>query len=172
MDGPQRPRRLAGTPTGAYSRYVEDEVVPHIRRTCGDGNARIITAGASFGGFHAANQFFRRPDLFGGMIGMSAFYDLAPSYFKGYSDDNCYFNNPAWFVPNMSGSLLDLARDSRIILASGRGAYEAPECSERFAETLSSKGIPHWLDMWGADVNHDWPWWRRMLPYHLESMGL
>jgi hypothetical protein len=29
------------------------------------------------------------------MIGMSGFYDLEPDYLKGYSDDNCYFNNPA-----------------------------------------------------------------------------
>lgn len=29
-----------------------------------------------------------------------------------------------------------------------------------------------WLDMWGHDVDHDWPWWRKMLPYYLESLGL
>jgi esterase/lipase superfamily enzyme len=26
------------------------------------------------------------------------------------------------------------------------------------------------LDLWGADVNHDWPWWRRMLPHHLPTV--
>ncbi|MDD6726958.1 MAG: esterase, partial [Lactimicrobium massiliense] len=29
------------------------------------------------------------------------------------------------------------------------------------------KNIPAWVDFWGADVAHDWPWWRRQLPYYL-----
>src|SRR5262245_49366962 len=51
-----------------YSGYVEDEVVPHIRRCLQDQHARIAVSGASFGGFHAANAFFRRPDLFDTLI--------------------------------------------------------------------------------------------------------
>ena len=39
------------------------------------------------------------------------------------------------------------------------------------ASLLNAKGIPHWLDVWGHDVNHDWPWWRKMLPYFLEKIG-
>ena len=156
----------------AYSQYVEDDVVPYIRHVCGNPSERILTTGASFGGFHAANQFFRRPDLFRGVIGMSAFYDLSRGYFKGYSDDNCYRNNPAWFVPDTAGDhLARLQHDSRIILATGQGAYEAPDSSRRMASLLDAKGIPHWLDVWGHDVNHDWPWWRKMLPYFLEKMG-
>jgi esterase/lipase superfamily enzyme len=156
----------------AYSKYVEDEVVPYMRHTCGDGNARAITTGASFGGFHAANQFFRRPDLFGGLIGMSAFYDLARGYFKGYSDDNCYFNNPTWFVPNSAGQHLDqLQHQSRIVLVTGQGAHESPDASRRFSHILNEKSIPHVLDLWGHDVNHDWPWWRKMLPHYLEQLG-
>jgi hypothetical protein len=56
--------------------YVEDEVVPHIRRCLKNPSARIGVTGASFGAFHAANAFFRRPDLFDTLIGMSGFYDL------------------------------------------------------------------------------------------------
>jgi esterase/lipase superfamily enzyme len=155
----------------AYSRYVEEEAVPYIRNYVGDGQARILTTGASFGAFHAANQFFRRPDLFGGVIGMSGFYDLSRRYFKGYTDDNCYRNNPAWFVPDVTGQHLEQLQHSRIVLATGQGAYEAPDASRRMAAILAAKGISHWLDMWGHDVNHDWPWWRRMLPYFLEKLG-
>jgi esterase/lipase superfamily enzyme len=32
---------------------------------------------------------------------------------------------------------------------------------------LNAKQIPHLLELWGNDVNHDWPWWRKMLPYYL-----
>ena len=160
-------RRQAG-----FSQYVEDEVVPYIRHFCRDGGVRVLTTGASFGGFHAANQFFRRPDLFDGLIGMSAFYDLNPNYLQGYTDDNCYRNNPAWFVPDLGESHLDqLRHGTRIVLATGQGAYEAPDASRHMASILRSRGIPHWLDEWGTDVNHDWPWWRRMLPYFLEKLG-
>ena len=84
---------------------------------------RIATTGASFGAFHAANTLFRRPDLFDGLIGMSGFYDLEPDYLKGYSDDNCYFNNPAWYLRDLSGPPLDL-------------------CATRAASSWSAAGVP------------------------------
>ncbi|MFN7978490.1 MAG: alpha/beta hydrolase-fold protein [Vicinamibacterales bacterium] len=162
---PEQARRQA-----LYASYVEDEVVPYIRRACGDDTVRIVTTGASFGAFHAANSLFRRPDQFRGVIAMSGFYDLAPSYFKGYSDDHCYFNNPCWYLRDLVGEpLRRLQADCRIVVASGRGAYEAPAESEKLAALLRDKGIPHQLDLWGVDVNHDWPWWRRMLPHHLPA---
>jgi esterase/lipase superfamily enzyme len=37
---------------------------------------------------------------------------------------------------------------------------------------LEQKGIPHWIDFWGHDVNHDWPWWHKMLPYFLDKLDL
>jgi esterase/lipase superfamily enzyme len=149
-----------------YSAYIEHEVVPHIQRQC-DGS-RIAVSGASFGAFHAANVFFRRPDLFDTLIGMSGFYDLEPGYTEGFMNDDIYFNNPGSFVPNLDGPLLDRLRsDCQIHLVSGRGAYEAPQKSEHLARLLAAKGIPHNLDLWGYDVNHDWPWWRRMLPHYV-----
>jgi esterase/lipase superfamily enzyme len=160
---PEQARRQA-----LYARYIEDEVVPYVRRECGDGAVRIATAGASFGAFHAANSLCRRPDLFNGLIGMSGFYDLEGGYLKGYSDDNCYFNNPAWYLRDLDGEPLHrLQAASAIVLVSGRGAYEAPHASQAFSDLLAAKGIPHVMDFWGADVNHDWPWWRRMLPHYL-----
>ena len=153
-----------------YARYIEDEVVPYIRHACGDPGVRIATTGASFGAFHAANSLCRRPDLFDGLIAMSGFYDLAPDYLKGYSDNNCYFNNPAWYLRDLSGEPLHLLQTAcRIVIVSGRGAYEAPAESEKLAALLREKAIPHVLDLWGPDVNHDWPWWRRMLPHHLPA---
>jgi esterase/lipase superfamily enzyme len=154
-----------------YSAYIEEEVVPYIRHVTGDGSARALTTGASFGAFHAANAFFRRPDLFGGTIAMSGFFDLSRSYLDGYHDDNVYFNNPAYYIPNLSGPYLDLLRQrSKIVIVTGQGAYEAPHNSRSFSELLNTKSIPHTLDVWGHDVRHDWPWWRKMLPYHLQGV--
>jgi len=165
---PEQARRQA-----LYSRYIEEETVPFMRHICGHGSVRAITTGASFGCFHAANALFRRPDLFGGLIGMSGFYDLSGGYLKGYSDENCYFNNPMWYVGNMEGDGLQLLRERcNITLVTGQGAYEKPEATERFHDLLDSKGVPHTFDKWGYDVNHDWPWWRKMLPHYLERMGV
>jgi len=152
-----------------YQQYIERELVSFIRSVCGD--VRIATTGASFGCFHAANTMFRRPDLFDTLIGMSGFYDLGPDYFKGYSDENCYFNNPMWYVSNAEGDLLNAMRSCSINLVTGQGPYEAPGASVRFAELLGNKGIPHFLDMWGHDVEHDWPSWRKMLPYFVQRLG-
>jgi esterase/lipase superfamily enzyme len=153
-----------------YAAYVESEVVPFIRSACGSDQG-IGTAGASFGAFHAANTLFRHPDLFDTLIAMSGFYDLGPDYLHGYSDDNCYYNNPAWFLPGLSGQYLELLRQrSRIIIVSGQGAYEAPDASRSLSEILGRKGIPHVLDLWGTDVNHDWPWWRKMLPHYVDNL--
>lgn len=156
-----------------YARYIEEEVVPWIRGVCGDPEARVATAGASFGAFHAANMLFRRPDLFDGLIAMSGFYDLAPDYLHGYSDDNVYFNNPAWYLPGLSDPCLDLLRHAcRIVIVCGQGAWESPDASRQLSAILESKGIPHFFDLWGHDVSHDWPWWRKMLPHHLATIGL
>ncbi len=154
-----------------YAAYVEDEVVPHIRRCVGSPSVRIATSGASFGAFHAANQFFRRPDYFDTLIAMSGFYDLGPDYLHGQMDDNIYYNNPIGYLRNLGdhGMLETLRRRSQIHLLTGQGAYEAPDASRRFSQLLWDKSIPHNLDVWGHDVNHDWPWWRKMLDHYVGS---
>ena len=154
-----------------YDRYITDEVLPLIRNDMSDGQARPITTGASLGAFLSANAYFRHPDLLRGVIAMSGSYDIR-SYLKGYADDNVYFNNPMDYLPNLNDGyyLPLLQRADAIYILSGQGAYEAPERSRQLSKVLSSKGIPHTLDLWGQDVNHDWPWWRKMLPYYLDKL--
>ena len=154
-----------------YSSYIENEVVPYIRHVVQSGS-RIAVSGASFGAFHAANALFRRPDLFDTLIAMSGFYDLGPDYLRGYSDEDSYYNNPMGFVSNLGGHGLDALRNEcNINLVTGQGQWEAPGETIRFSEMLHGKGIPHVRDLWGHDVSHDWPWWRKMLPYYVEKMG-
>lgn len=166
------PPREAARRQALYSGYIEEEVVPHIRRVLGNPAQRIATSGASFGAFYAANAFFRRPDLFDVVIAMSGFYDLGPDYLEGYMDDHVYFNNPMSFMSNCNdaGVLHTLRHQSQIHIVTGQGAYEHPEASRRFSRMLAGKGIPHNLDLWGHDVNHDWPWWRKMLPHFIDQL--
>jgi esterase/lipase superfamily enzyme len=165
--------REAARRQALYSGYIEEEVVPHIRRSLQNAGARIGATGASFGAFYAANALLRRPDLFDTLIAMSGFFDLGPGYLHGYGDDNVFFNNPFSYLPGIQDSgTLHLLRHSQIHIVSGQGAYERPDASMRFSQALWAKGIPNQLDLWGMDVNHDWPWWRKMLPYYVgERVG-
>lgn len=152
-----------------FDRYVTDEVLPLIRNETG-GAAPVVT-GASMGAYLSANTYFRHPDVVRGLIAMSGSYDVL-NYFDGYFDDNVYFNNPVSYLPNLNDDyfLPRLQRADAIVILSGQGSWEAPERSRQLSDILRSKGIPHTLDIWGHDVSHDWPWWRKMLPYWLEKL--
>jgi esterase/lipase superfamily enzyme len=154
-----------------YDRYVTDEVLPLIRQDTGDETARPITTGASLGAFLSANIYFRHPDLLRGVIAMSGSYDVR-SYLRGYSDDNVYFNNPVDYLPGLNDDhyLPLLRRAEVIVIVTGQGKWEDPERSRQLSRILNSKGIPHTLDLWGHDVDHDWPWWRKMLDYYIDKI--
>ena len=151
-----------------FNQYVIDEVVPHIHRDC-DGEVPIITSGVSLGALHSVNTFLRRPDIFEGTIGKSGIYDLK-AYSKGYYDEDCYFNSPVDYMPNLDDAywLDQLKAKKHLHLVSGRGAYEDPSASEELGRILDAKGIPNEVDLWGTEGTHDWPTWRAMLPFYLE----
>jgi len=152
-----------------YNGYIVEEVVPFIRRQTSQ-DAMIVTAGASVGAFLAANSFFRRPDIFDGMVAMSGTYDVR-SFADGYYDENCYFNSPVDFLPNLEdeATLAQIRAKGHIYILSGKGYEEAPEHAVQLAEILAEKGIPCHLDLWGNDANHDWPTWRAMLSHVLST---
>ena len=150
-----------------YDRYVMDEVLPLIKNECGQ-DARPLTTGASMGAYLAANIYFKHSDAFRGVIAMSGSYDIR-GYMNGYFDDNVYFNNPIQYLENLNDDhhLPRLRNADSIVIFTGQGSFEAPNRSRALSNVLNSKGIPHLLDVWGHDVSHDWPWWRKALPYYL-----
>jgi len=160
------PPHVKGELLSRYDRYVTDEVLPLIRHESG-GKAPLVT-GASMGAYVSANTYFRHPDVVRGVIAMSGSYDVR-AYFDGYYDDNVYFNNPISYLPHLNDDyfLPRLRSADAIVITTGQGAWEKPERSRHLSDILHSKGIPHTLDVWGHDVDHDWPWWRKMLPYWL-----
>jgi esterase/lipase superfamily enzyme len=156
---------------GAYQRYLSDELAPWIRERTGWSAA--WTTGCSMGAYHAATTLFRRPDLFDGCVAISGLYRLR--HFVGeYVDDAVYYNSPILFLPGLDDpATLDRLRSARIALVAGQGAWEEEvvDDTRAMAEIMATKGIPAIVDFWGHDVEHDWPWWRRMLPYELERLG-
>ncbi len=151
-----------------FNEYVCNEIVPFIRSRCSD-ETPIITSGASFGALHAMNLFLKRPDLFRGTVSMSGVYDLT-EYTNGFFDEQVYYNSPQHYIPNLTDhGTLELQRNGRIVIATGSGNHEDPEANRRFSNVLNTKSIPHVLDVWGHDIHHDWPTWRKMLPHLIET---
>ncbi len=151
-----------------YDLYITQEVIPFIRKRAGK-NAKPITTGCSMGGYHAGNFFFRHPDLFGGMISLSGLFQTK-MFVGDYMDDHVYFNSPLYYVPDLIDPYyLRHMRQGVIIICTGQGPWEDNMVVDARAmqSILLHKDIPAWVDFWGFDVNHDWPWWRKQLPYYL-----
>jgi esterase/lipase superfamily enzyme len=156
-----------------YDRYIVSEVAPFIRALRPQASGALAT-GCSMGAYHSANFFFRHPHVFDALIALSGVYKLT-DFVGDYLDDNVYFNSPLLYLPNLSDPwYLDRYRRSQIVVCVGQGAWEDGMLADTRAlqAILSSKEIPAWIDFWGHDVNHDWPWWRRQMPYFLGKIRI
>jgi esterase/lipase superfamily enzyme len=152
-----------------FNQYVFDEVIPFIRTNTSN-ETHIYTCGASFGALHSMNLFLKRPDIINGAISMSGVYDLT-EYTKGYWDEQVYYNSPIHYIPNLNDHwyLEKIRASHHIHIYTGSGNYEDPEANKKFSQVLWNKGIWNDLDIWGADIIHDWSTWRKMLPYIIQS---
>jgi esterase/lipase superfamily enzyme len=142
-----------------YDKFVHEELVPAIRWNTGTG--RVAVAGASFGGYHAANFAFRHPEVVSHLFSMSGAFNIR-SFLNGYYDDNVYFNNPVDYLPDLNHG--DLWR-MKIILGTSEWDICRPD-NEQLSGLLRQKNVPHWLDMRGW-VKHDWQLWKEMFPHYL-----
>lgn len=153
----------------AYQSYITEEVVPFIYSLC-NGEIGICTTGCSMGAFHAANFYFKRPDLFDSVIALSGIFDAKKVLERAYGIEQIYFNSPIDYLQNMGeGWQLDHYRRGRIIICVGQGAWEdeMQEDTDKIRTILRQKGVDAWIDFWGHDVDHDWPWWRVQIVHFL-----
>ena len=94
-----------------------------------------------------------------------------PAGAKAYVDENIYNNSPLKYLNGMSRNhpYIDLYNQRHIILCCGQGAWEDEmvKSTGLMKQTFDRLGVNAWCDFWGSDVNHDWPWWRKQLPYFL-----
>jgi esterase/lipase superfamily enzyme len=154
-----------------YDKYIVNEVVPFINNK-NPTDKKILTTGSSMGGYHSGNFFFRHPDVFDSVIALSGLFQLQ-LFIGDYMDDNVYFNSPISYLSNMNDEwFLEKYRNSNIIICAGQGAWEDNMKADAMAvkSILESKGVDNWIQLWGHDVNHDWPWWRKQLPYFLSAL--
>jgi esterase/lipase superfamily enzyme len=143
----------------AYDAYVRDEVLTLTEHR--NGGSFLITAGASFGAYHAMSFGLRYPHRVGRVVGLSGLYDIREQT-DGYSDETVYFHNPAdYILGEHDERRLAAIRRMDIIIAIGRDDGMRPG-NEEFSRRLDSKGIWHALRIWDGWA-HDWPYWREMI---------
>ena len=133
----------------------------------------ILPFGISMGAMHAANLYFRRPDLFDGVFAISGLYD-SQEMFGDYMDELIYDNCPVYYLSNMpqDHSYMTLYPQHQMLIVVGQGAWEGPllESTRRLDAVCSQKGIPVRFEYWGLDVCHDWPWWFKMVAYYVPQL--
>lgn len=142
-----------------YDAYLRNEMVPYVFNRAQRGDLAVY--GASFGAYHAANFAAKYPDVVNRAICFSGIFDIH-SFTNGYWDDNCYFNCPTAYIPNMDGEWAGkLARIGWVIAT---GEYDTLVQRNRdFSQLLWSKGVAHHAEFWPGAFGHDWPWWRENL---------
>ncbi len=167
VDVEERARRQ-----GVFTDWLVSQAVPWIEHDTG-GDAELMALGCSLGAYHALHLALQRADLVSLAMGLSGNYDVSTWRAWGERGDATYFANPPDYVANAHGDHLDWLRQRlSVLLVCGQGAWETHPTgslpsSRRMAKILQSKGIRCELDLWGDDVSHDWPWWRRQLAHHL-----
>lgn len=146
-----------------YDNYLLYEVVPLMNQV--NANPFLITSGASFGAYHAANFAFRHPQIVGRVIGLSGVYDIG-NWTDGYSDDNVYFNNPMSYLPNEHewGRMAALQQMDIILVTGSEDPLRSS--TEELSALLWRKDIGNALRMWDGWA-HDWPWWRQMIVHYI-----
>lgn len=139
-----------------WVQFIKQEFIPYIQKV--HQTHRVALAGASFGGYHAANLAFRFPDLVSHLFCLSGAFTIR-SFMDGYSDDLVYFNCPREFVKNDEAWKY---KHMHIVLSTSDQDI-CLEPTKEMAGLLTSKGINHWYDerKW---ISHDWPLWRMVFP--------
>jgi len=156
--------------------YLVNEAAPFIREMSRERNGfdelpGIIAFGCSLGATHAANLYFRFPETFTGLLALSGIY-TAEYGFGSYMDELVYANSPVHYLANMPADhpYIEKINNNYGIICAGQGPWEIPETSFKLREIFFEKGINVWVDIWGHDVEHDWPWWYKMVAYFVPKL--
>ena len=153
--------------------YITLELVPFIKHLSGERNGfdqGILTFGCSMGAMHAANLYYRRPDLFDSTFAISGIYD-STDFFGGYMDDLVYQNCPVNYLANMPADhpYIPIYNIQKSLIVVGQGDWEGPllESTRKLDTVCAQKGIHTRFEYWGYDVAHDWPWWFKMVEHYV-----
>ena len=155
-----------------YYHYVINEVLPLIYSD-NHGFCLPFVSGCSMGATQAAIFFFRRPDLFKGVLALSGIYDVS-YFFSSWCNLDIYNNSPTRFLKNMpwNHTYISLYNKRDIIFCVGQGDYEhlVDWSFYELRNVLFEKGINAWMDVWGQDSAHHWYWWIKQYRYFIPHL--
>lgn len=153
--------------------YITDEVVPFARDTVNrcngwDGYPGVMVFGCSLGATHSANLYFRRPDLFDGLLALSGIYSTGYG-FGDYMDEVVCQNSTVHFLSGLPKGhpYIGLYGLKKAIICTGQGPWELPDYTRQLQKVLDEKKIAAWVDYWGHDCSHDWYWWHKQAAYFM-----
>lgn len=97
-----------------WIQYITDELVPFMRAMANERNGwsgypGILVFGCSLGATHAANLYYRRPDLFDRLLALSGIY-TSEYGFGNYMDDLVYINSPVHYLPESAGRFIHTSK--------------------------------------------------------------
>ena len=158
-----------------YFNYLSTELATRIRELNQTEKDQLIwCVGVDTGACQAVNCRLRRPEVFGGAIGLSGLYDM--SRFLGSAEDDLVLRNAPLAYLTETG-LVDKkafakAEENDLILCAGQGSYEeeAQADTRALSEALTAAGLPVHCEFWGSDVSHDWYWWGKELHLFAERI--
>ncbi|WP_296698675.1 alpha/beta fold hydrolase [Algoriphagus sp.] len=146
----------------AYDKMICHEIVERIRLNTRVG--KVVMAGCSFGGYHAANFAFRHPGYVSHMFSMSGAFNIR-DFMDGYIHDDIYYNNPLEFL----GALNDRELWNMDIVLGTSNWDICYDANLKLHEALKEKGLNHWLDV-RQNRQHDWEVWKEMFPHYLSRI--
>ena len=153
-----------------YERYIMEEVLPFSIEK--NANSYLMSAGCSFGAYHAVNIAFRHPHQFSKVVAMSGRYDLTTpvgvfqDLLENYYDEDLYFIMPSHYMPNLEDEEnLNEIRKMDIVLAVGQEDVFLGS-NQHLSATLDGKNINHIFSIWDGEA-HRARYWRKMIDLYL-----
>lgn len=141
-----------------YHSFLTQEFIPYLQKE--NHTHRIAVAGASFGGYHAADVAFRYPDLVSHLFSLSGAFNIRN--FCPIANEKVYFHCPNEFMPNEENWKYN---HMKIVLGTSNWDICLSKNKE-MSDILNSKGISHWYDekKWQP---HDWSLWNSTFPEYI-----
>ncbi|MGQ9818372.1 MAG: hypothetical protein ACUVQ1_00365 [Candidatus Kapaibacteriales bacterium] len=133
-----------------FNNFLVGEVIRYLYKIIGRPTPIITLGCGKQAGFYSANCFFRRPDLFYGIISIDGVFDMHMLCKNiNEEDDNIYFNNPMAFLPNLNDDYwlihLKAKKDINIIAFSSH-PFTVQQANQ-LSSILESKNIEHRKDI-------------------------
>ena len=152
-----------------YEKIIVEDVVPYILND-GHQNSGILIHGCSFGAFHTANFLMKYPEIFDSGIALSGCYDIGFTL-DGFYNEDVKSGNPISYSASLSPEQISKLNNDLLIICSGQGPWEEWTGEAiQLAKNLRDANVPVFLDLWGEDVAHDWPWWYKQVEYFLPKL--